>query len=36
VCSKLGQPAEKGISRLVFPEEERKKQELLINESKLT
>jgi hypothetical protein len=32
-----GQAAEKGISRLLFPEEEdRKKQELLINENKLT
>jgi hypothetical protein len=34
-----GQPAENGISRLLFPEEEqeeRKKQKLLINENKLT
>jgi hypothetical protein len=27
-----GQSAEKGISHLLFPEEERKKQELLVNE----
>jgi hypothetical protein len=30
-----GQPEENGISHLIFPEEERKKQELLINENKL-